>query len=130
MKILVLKTDGPSTYIGVYDDQKCIAELRWESGRELARDLLSKIIELLHSVDKSIEILEGIVCYSGPGSFTSLRIGITVANTFAYAQNIPIVSATDEQWIAEGVDSLLAGVNGKIIAPFYGAEPNITLQKK
>ena len=130
MKILVLKTDGPTTYLATYDDLSLISELHWESGRELARDILKNIRELLQSSQLNPEELEGILCFSGPGSFTSLRIGITVANTLAYAQNVPIVSTTGDDWVVGGINQLLAGANEKIVVPLYGAEPTITVHKK
>jgi tRNA threonylcarbamoyladenosine biosynthesis protein TsaB len=37
--------------------------------------------------------IEGVVCFKGPGSFTGLRIGLTVGNALAYAQNIPVVAS-------------------------------------
>lgn len=130
MNILALKTDGPSTYIAVFDDKELLNELHWDSGRELARDLLGKIIEVCRPIEIEVSSLNGIVCFSGPGSFTSLRIGITVANTLAYAQGIPIVSSSGEDWLEKGLVRLVAGENEKIVTPHYGSEPHISIQKK
>ena len=130
MNILALRTDGPSTHIAIFNDKSLLHELHWESGRELARDVLGKIIDVCRSASLDIGGLDGVVCFSGPGSFTSLRIGITVANTLAYSQDIPIVASVGELWAQDGIENLLAGKNSKIVIPEYGSEPHITIQKK
>jgi tRNA threonylcarbamoyladenosine biosynthesis protein TsaB len=130
VNILALKTDGSSTYIAVFDDKTLLSELHWESNRELARDLLGKITEVCSEANLEINSLDGIICFSGPGSFTSLRIGITVANTLAYAQSIPIVSSSGEHWAQDGIKDLHDGKNGGVVIPQYGSEPHITVQKK
>ena len=130
MNILALRTDGPSTHIAIFNDKSLLSELHWESGRELARDLLGKIVDVCESARQNIDRLDGVVCFSGPGSFTSLRIGITVANTLAYSQDIPIVASAGESWAQDGIKNLLDGKNSKIVIPEYGSEPHITIQKK
>lgn len=50
-----------------------------------------KIIEqLLHSTNHNYKDLTQVACITGPGGFTSLRIGVTVMNTLHIALNIPI----------------------------------------
>jgi len=129
--ILTLRTDNPEAEIGLFtsDGQK-LAYDTWLAHRELADTLLIRIRELLVSQKSSFTDVQGIVVFQGPGSFTGLRIGITVANTFAYAQEIPIVGAMGEAWVAEGIARLAAGENQKIVLPEYGAEANITTPRK
>jgi tRNA threonylcarbamoyladenosine biosynthesis protein TsaB len=64
--------------------------------------------------------------FQGPGSFTGLRIGITVANAIAYAQSVPIVGTRGEHWMADGIKRLQSGQNDTRVMPYYGADPNIT----
>lgn len=130
MIVLFLRTDGSSAYAAVSGDGKVLAEERWESGRQLARDLLGRIVSLLSSTDLTFGHINGIACFAGPGSFTSLRIGITTANTLAYANTIPIVSASGDDWISTCIDRLMVGDDERVVKPLYGSEPNITPQKK
>ena len=122
-----MRTDSPVSQLYIYRDMECIAEKSWESGRTLARDLLSEITELCKGASISINELDGVLCYQGPGSFTGLRIGITVCNTVAYAGNLPIVGETGENWLDLGLAKLTSGHTDEIIAPAYGSEPHITL---
>jgi tRNA threonylcarbamoyladenosine biosynthesis protein TsaB len=74
--------------------------------------------------------LEGIVCFKGPGSFTGLRIGLSVANSSAYGLNIPIIGTKGADWQSQAIDKLLAGQSDRNVLPFYGAEPHVTKPKK
>ena len=156
--ILALKTAGDPTEIYLLSDSgEIIRRKIWNAERNLAHDLLGEVENLIcHSGldpesskqevaesdannnwmlnqvqhDSAWEDLSGIVIFRGPGSFTGLRIGITTANTIAYAREIPIVGATGENWRADGLEKLKNNQNDKIVMPEYGAEPNITKPKK
>ncbi len=102
----------------------------WESGRGLAKGLLSFLEEQLQSQGKTWGDVTGLVIFKGPGSFTGLRIGITVWNSLAYARNLPIVGAMGDTWQEDGVKALENGVNDEIVLPEYGGEANITKPRK
>lgn len=56
-----------------------------------SRQLSPFIDQLLSTCGKTAENLDGIVLSAGPGSFTGLRIGYSVAKGFAFALAIPII---------------------------------------
>lgn len=105
-------------------------ESQWEAGRELAKGLLAYIQSQLEGQGKSWEDLTGLGVFKGPGSFTGLRIGITVLNTVSYAQEIPIVGEVGEDWQAKAMKRLLSGESDKVVLPEYGGEANITQPRK
>ena len=102
----------------------------WQADRELAKGLLGYIQTQLESQSKTWTDLTGLGVLKGPGSFTGLRIGITVLNTVAYAQHIPIVGETGDDWLKVAVQRLLNGESDSIVLPEYGGEANITLPRK
>jgi tRNA threonylcarbamoyl adenosine modification protein YeaZ len=124
--ILALATSGSTTELWLRPDGP---HVEWESGRRLADELLGRITELCKTQQQTINDLSGIVILSGPGSFTSLRIGHTVANALADSLNIPIVGATGDDWLAEGLRRLPETKPGQPVWPFYGAEANVTKPK-
>lgn len=130
MLILTIRTDKPEAEIGLFDGDSKIAYETWQAHRELSNTIHTKIKALLESQGKRLEDLQGIVCFQGPGSFTGLRIGITVADVLAYGLSLPIVAAQGEDWIAEGEQRLQDGGNDRIALPHYGAPVHITQQKK
>lgn len=130
MLILTIRTDNPEAEVGLFDGQTRLAYEKWPAHRELAETLHKKIRSILQSQNKSFEDIKGIVCFQGPGSFTGLRIGLTVGDAFAYGMDVPVVGAMGEDWIEQGIRRLLTGENDKIALPHYGAPVHITQQKR
>lgn len=130
MIIAAIRTDTNRAYIGLNDDYTPLKHHAWDAHRELVATLYTQLKQLLDEQSLTLNSLNGLICYEGPGSFTGLRIGLSAANALAYSLNIPIVSVGGEDWIAKGIDKLLSGENQKLAIPFYGAEAHITAQKK
>lgn len=130
MFILTIRTDKPKAELGLYDNQKQLTPLLWEAHRQLAESLHTKIREALTLQSKELKDLEGVVVYKGPGSFTGLRIGISVANALASSLRIPLVGGAGSDWQTAGCERLLQGEDDKLVVPEYGAPPHITQQKR
>ena len=130
MLILSIKTDSPESELSLYSDDQQVAHYSWQAHRQLAETLQTKIKDLLGSQNKTLTDIEGIFCFSGPGSFTGLRIGLSAANALAYGLGIPIAGSNGVSWQASGIKKLLAGENEKLVLPYYGSEPHISLPKK
>jgi len=130
MIVLTIRTDKPESEIGLYNENKQLVYESWEAHRQLAETLHSKMQALLEGQHKNWPDVKGIVVYEGPGSFTGLRIGISVANTLSYSLNVPIVGSQTEHWIEEGIKMLKEGNNDLPVTPFYGSDANITTPKK
>lgn len=130
MTILTIRTDKPESEIGLFDDSKKLEYISWEAHRELSATIHKKIHELLQKQSKDWHDLGAVVCYKGPGSFTGLRIGISVANTLSSNLQIPVVGVHANDWITKGIQAVKDGKNDHIIVPEYGRDPHITVQKK
>jgi tRNA threonylcarbamoyladenosine biosynthesis protein TsaB len=130
MIILTIRTDKPLAQLCLFQDMMDLKHLEWEAHRQLAATIHKKIDELLESAAVQLKDINGIVVFKGPGSFTGLRIGISVSNALAYGLDIPIVSKKGEDWIEKGIEAVMAGHNEKIAMPEYGSEPNITKPRK
>jgi len=129
MLILTMRTDKPEAELGLFEDEKQLTYETWLAHRELAETIHIKIDRLLKSKQKELKNLQGVVVFKGAGSFTGLRIGITIANALADALKVPIVSTTADDWIVTGIAKLANGLNEKVALPEYGGEPNVTLPK-
>lgn len=125
---LAIRSDKPEAELYVLNsDGHILKQKIWDAGRTLARDLPGEIDELMNN---NYDQLKGVVAYKGPGSFTGLRIGITVANAIAYSKSVAAVGVAGDDWLARGVAKLNEGVDDKIILPEYGAVPHITPPRK
>ena len=77
--------------------------------RRQSEKLLSAIDDFMKLNKVKIKQLKGIGVVTGPGGFTSVRIGVVCANTLAYALNIPVFGLRADKFetdIAIGCQSL------------------------
>ena len=124
---LSIRTDSDNAQLVLREATATVMETdHWPSGRKLADQLLGRIDSLLCRHHLHFSDLAGIIVYEGPGSFTSLRIGVSSANALAYGLDIPVVGATGDDWLGQGWRALAGQTSPQIITPLYGAEPNIT----
>jgi tRNA threonylcarbamoyladenosine biosynthesis protein TsaB len=129
MIILIIRTDKPEAELGLYQDDQRLAYCSWQAHRQLAETIHLKIKLLLDKENYQLDQVEATAIFKGPGSFTGLRIGMSVANALADSLKIPIVSEGGEQWITSAVSRLSEGDNEQVAQPEYGAPPHITRQK-
>jgi tRNA threonylcarbamoyladenosine biosynthesis protein TsaB len=127
--ILTIKTDQPLAEIGLYDGSDQTGYKSWEAHRELSSTIHVVIKDLLDAAGKDWSDINGIVYFKGPGSFTGLRIGASVANALAAANSASVSNKNGEDWIDEGIAAVQSGKNEPAV-PEYGSAPHITVQKK
>jgi tRNA threonylcarbamoyladenosine biosynthesis protein TsaB len=128
--ILTIKTDSPDAEIGLWQNNVRAEFYEWHAHKILADTIHIKIKELLTNNGFRWNDIKGVVVFNGPGSFTGLRIGATVANTLAYSLGIPVIGYNGDNWINDGINKLKSGVDNKIVIPKYGSDANITQPKK
>jgi tRNA threonylcarbamoyladenosine biosynthesis protein TsaB len=136
MIILTIKTNSPEAELGLFEitftpqSKNEIEYLKWPAHKILSETLTPKIQLILDKHKLDYTKIEGILFYKGPGSFTGLRIGISVANSLAYSLDVPIVGTTNDDWIEEGISKLSKISKFEPILPFYGSPVHITQPRK
>jgi tRNA threonylcarbamoyladenosine biosynthesis protein TsaB len=125
-----MRTDKPEAELYIYQGLKKMAETKWAAHLKLAETLNSKIEEILNKSSISYDDLDGIAVFKGPGSFTGLRIGMSVANALAYAQRVPVVARGGEDWVKDSIEALNKGADDKVAVPEYGAAARTTKPSK
>ena len=101
--------------------------------RRQSEKLLSAIDDFMKINKVKLKQIKGIGVVTGPGGFTSVRIGVVCANTLAYALNIPVFGLRADQFKTESqlVAKVFTGLEkkrgfGALVLPYYDREPNIT----
>ena len=130
MTILAIRTDNPLAELYLYEDNNQLAQIKWQAHLKLAETIHLKIEEILKRSSKSLADIDGIAIFSGPGSFTGLRIGISTANALAYSLGVPIVGVGGSGWIAAGLEKIHGGNNDYTILPDYDRPASTTKPSK
>lgn len=114
--LLAIDTSTPQIGLALFDGHKVIADQNWFSGQMHTVELAPSVIQLLERCGSSIEDIDGIGVAIGPGSFTSLRVGLSFVKGLSFARNIPVASVNS-------LDILANGVKINTTAPLYCALP-------
>lgn len=98
MLCLIINTASQYHELLLTNDTKIISHASWRSERKEATILLPKIQELLNEQSKELQDLTHILVVTGPGGFTSIRVGVTIANTLAYSLDISAAGISLFDW--------------------------------
>lgn len=103
---LFIDTHLNDVIIILSENGKIICEERLEEEKENSKLIMPTIKKVLGE-----NTPESIIVVNGPGSFTGVRLGVTIAKTFAYTLDIPIRTITSLECIAactEDCDKIVA----------------------
>ncbi len=126
---LLLDTSTPICHLSLVDGDSRF-DYQWQADRTLARYLLKFLQDKLAEHGADFHDITAIGVMKGPGSFTGLRIGLSVANTLSDSLQIPIVGATGDNWREAALERLAGGETDQIVLPEYGSEAHITRPRK
>lgn len=90
--ILCIETATGVCSAALARDGELISLRESSEGRNHARNLGVYVHELLDSCDVSADDLDAVAVSSGPGSYTGLRIGVSLAKGICYASDIPLIA--------------------------------------
>lgn len=88
---LAIDTSTRQAGVALHDGGVVLGELAWVSEQNHSRELLPAIDALLHHVHAILENVDGLAVALGPGGFTALRVGLSVAKGLAFARGLPLV---------------------------------------
>lgn len=92
MKYLYLDTSTSYLYAGVVSENELVSEIKDKLDNNLSTFSLFLIEKMFNALQITPKDIDKIIVVNGPGSFTGVRIGITIAKTWAWALNIPIIT--------------------------------------
>ena len=76
--------------VALQDAQGKLVKSLSEENEYGSQVLLPLIIELLKTENCELKTLQGIEVEVGPGSFTGLRVGVSIANALGFTLGIPV----------------------------------------
>ncbi len=101
MIVLGIESCGDIGSVALASDEKIIGEITINVKKNHSITLAPMVADLLKLANMEVKDLDAIAVDVGPGSFTGLRIGISLASSLAYGQDLPVVRVT-------GLDALLS----------------------
>ncbi len=108
MRLLCVDTSTLSCGVAVTDGEGLLSESLFTSGQTHSRHLLGMVEETLARTGLTVMDLDGFCVTKGPGSFTGLRIGMSVVKGLAEVAGKPVVGISTLAALAHG--AVLAGM--------------------
>jgi tRNA threonylcarbamoyladenosine biosynthesis protein TsaB len=100
MKVLAIDTSNFVMGISIVDDQAVKGEIITNLKKNHSVRVMPAIESLLQECDVKPNELDLIVVAQGPGSYTGVRIGVTIAKTLAWTLQIPLVGVSSLEVVA------------------------------
>ena len=97
MKTLFIDTHLSDIIVFLYEDEKVVKKKKIINKKNNSEFMFSTIVEVIDN-----QKLDEIIVVNGPGSFTGVRLGVTIAKTLAYTLNISIKTITSLEVAALG----------------------------
>lgn len=100
MITLFLDTSTTKFIVGIYKDFNCLFLDIDDNNMDLSSKVLPKIDYALKKCDLMLNDINKIIVVNGPGSFTGIRVGVTIAKTLAWTKNIDILTVSSLELLA------------------------------
>lgn len=114
--ILALETSQSACGASVYKNSKENSESVLSKDRSHAQLITAVIDSAMKQIAKDFTDINAVAVSIGPGSFTGLRIGLTVAKAISYSREIPLILVPTHAAMSLEVFTLLPGLKNFIIA--------------
>lgn len=116
MIYLLIDTSNQPLSVAIMENDKTLAEINNNEKLNHSIQLMPAIISALQEANMTKKDIGAIVVADGPGSYTGLRIGVTVAKTLAYALNVSLYGVSSLAALAATVKQ-----QDKLIVPIFDA---------
>jgi tRNA threonylcarbamoyladenosine biosynthesis protein TsaB len=89
--LLAVDTSTAQVGLAVYDGAQVIGEYSWRSNQHHTVELAPAVAELLARSGLTMDNIQALGVALGPGSFTSLRVGLSLVKGLAFARHLPLI---------------------------------------
>ena len=115
MKYLYIDTSSSYLNTALVEDNNVLASINEEFGQSLSEVVVPKIVSMFQENNIEPKDIDKIIVVNGPGSFTGIRVGLTIAKVFAWSLAIPITTIYSLEAMA------ISDLNRKVKVPVINA---------
>jgi tRNA threonylcarbamoyladenosine biosynthesis protein TsaB len=115
MRVLAIETATDHSSVILVEDDREVSAWRELTHQDLCRRLAAEAGRVLEKAERPFAELDLIAVGLGPGSFTSLRVGLATAKAFAFALGKPLVGVSSLKAMAWQMRERLPGLVCPII---------------
>jgi tRNA threonylcarbamoyladenosine biosynthesis protein TsaB len=98
--LLAIDTSTAQVGLALYDGIQILSEMTWTTRQHHTTELAPALSGLLNRCGVSMDMVSALGVAVGPGSFTSLRVGLSLVKGIALARHIPVIGISTMDIIA------------------------------
>ena len=102
MYSLIIDSATKVLYIALVCDNKIVKEVYMKGEHDHAKNIVYLVDEALKTAKIEVDQLSKIIVGIGPGSYTGVRMGVTVSKMMASFKNVPLYKISTLKLIASG----------------------------
>ena len=136
MMYLLIDTSLKYPTVSIIEDDKVLYLFHEEINSDMSSKIMPIIDEGFKSINKKIVDINKIFVVNGPGSFTGIRIGVTIAKTIAWALKKEIVTISSLEFMAttdvgtKYIAPIIDARRGNVFSGIYDKDLNIIKEDK
>lgn len=130
---MLLAVDTSTTQVGIalYDGIQVIGESLWHGKLRHTTSLAPEIAALFKRTNRTMDDVTALGVALGPGSFTSLRVGLSLIKGLALSRNLPLIGIPTLDILAASqpardlrLVTILQAGRGRLAVGYYNASPS------
>ena len=133
---LYIDTSSSFFYLGLVKNNELLNFTKKSYSKDMSTYALAEIVKVLDKNNIKPDEIDEIIVVNGPGSFTGIRIGITIAKTYAWSlnKNIKTISSLEAMAISNKDNCikvpLIDARRGYVYAAIFNDNNNVILERQ
>ena len=120
MIALLLDTSNTNLSVGLAQDHHLLDEIQYDAWQQQSEFLVQEIANILDKNHIERKQIDEIIVSKGPGSYTGVRIAMTVGKTMAFALNKPLFLVSSLEVYKKGSDRSVCLMNARSKRSYIG----------
>lgn len=120
MYTLFLDSSNKNLSVAIYKNGKQIEAVDYDAWQRQSELMVDEIAKLFTRNNIEFKSLNSVVVASGPGSYTGVRIAVTIAKVIAFSLNIPLYSLSSLAILSSTTKPTICLINARASRSFIG----------
>jgi tRNA threonylcarbamoyl adenosine modification protein YeaZ len=120
MVSVILDSSNIDLLVALAKDDKVIDSICYEAWQQQSELMVVELKKILKRNNISREDISEVLCGIGPGSYTGVRISLTIAKTMSFALNVPVYPISSLRMLKNGKKASICVINARSKRSYVG----------
>ena len=121
---LLLDSSNTSLTVCLATEEKIVDSISYEAWQSQSEHMIPEINALLEKYSVNKDDIAGVVTSIGPGSYTGVRISLTISKVIGVALNVPVYPVSALQILKNGKKPSICLINARSNRSYIGVYEN------